>query len=83
MKSGKKKGFLILTITSFCLVGITLTSLYFTNPLYQEKKIAHLLYKDQPVEAIREIKLLLFFHPKNQYGVRMLSLLTSESIKYP
>jgi hypothetical protein len=83
MEKRKKIGFIILFITCFCLICIFLSAVFFKNPGNLEKKIAQYIYSDQTEKAVSEINILLFFHPKNLYGIRMKDLLTSNSIRYP
>jgi hypothetical protein len=80
---GKKKKSWVVAIGLACLVILSIASLTSFNPSPHEKKIAQYLFSDQPKEAIREIKILLLFHPKNIYGIRMRDLLTLENIHYP
>jgi len=79
-KRGKQ---VIVLMLYLCFAILLVTFLYYQDPQIQEKKITGFLYRDQPIEAIRQIKILLFFHPSNQYGQRVLSLLTSDAIHYP
>jgi hypothetical protein len=78
----KKKIWLIVGCLA-CTIILLLIAFAYQDSTIHEKKIAQYLYADHPTEAIREIKILLFFHPKNIYGMRMRDLLTSDDISYP
>jgi hypothetical protein len=79
----RKNMLLIIACFAILLGSFSIICFSFGNTEYLEQKIAHHLYIDQPIQALRDIRILLLFHPNNIYGARIQKLLTSTSIQYP
>jgi len=79
----KKKIVIVGSIVVILLVvaGAYLSALSHVDT--RERLIAEYLYTDQPTKALREIKILLFFHADNAYGKRVYDLLTKKEFDYP
>jgi hypothetical protein len=69
-------GVLLIIVSAFSISFLLSSGFY-------EQKIAHYLYHDQTTQALRDVNLLLFFHPDNLYGIHIKTLLTLKNIRYP
>jgi len=79
----KKKIGIVVGVVVALLVAAGVGFFALSNPGPREQRIASYLYTDQPIKALREIKLLLLFHPDHVFGKRMYDLLTKRELNYP